>query len=100
MDKIECQRLVCECRASGMTARAWCETKGIPYRRYVGWASRLNQQEKQNQPQEWAAITLGTNESEAHDEIKLVCGKWTLCVPVGFNPSLLAHLIRIVDGAC
>lgn len=33
--------LVAECRGSGMTAKAWCELKGIEYHRYIAWASRL-----------------------------------------------------------
>ncbi|MGI6650022.1 MAG: IS66 family insertion sequence element accessory protein TnpA [Bacillota bacterium] len=35
MDKNEQQALVVECRASGMTAKAWCEAKGINYHRYL-----------------------------------------------------------------
>ncbi|MZP31443.1 hypothetical protein GTO91_17260 [Heliobacterium undosum] len=34
--------IVTECRASGMTAKTWCEEKGIDYRQYVIWATKLN----------------------------------------------------------
>ena len=36
--------LVTECRASGMTAKAWCEAKGIQYQRYVTRATKLNRE--------------------------------------------------------
>ncbi|WP_407928955.1 IS66 family insertion sequence element accessory protein TnpA [Heliobacterium mobile] len=35
MTRREKQALVAECRASGLTAKAWCEEKGIDYRQYV-----------------------------------------------------------------
>jgi hypothetical protein len=99
MDKTERQLLVAECRASGMTAKAWCEIKGIPYRQYIGWATKQNREEKQNQPQQWVEITLAPKEPSA-DEIKLNCGKWTICVGVGFNPTLLADVLKVVAAVC
>lgn len=99
MDPNERQRLVAECRASGMTAKAWCEIKGITYRQYVNWATKLNRQEKQKQPQQWIGIKLA-NPEDSVDEVKLKCGKWTIFVRAGFNPALLADILNIVDGVC
>lgn len=98
MDKQERQALVSECRASGMTAKAWCEAKGIEYQRYIGWATKVNQEE-QNKPQQWAAVTL-TKEAPATGEIRLNCGKWTICVGTEFSPALLADVLRVVDVVC
>jgi len=99
VDKTERRKLVEECRASGVTAKAWCEIKGIEYRQYVSWATKVNREEKQNQPQQWAEITMAKKERSA-GEIKLACGKWTIYVGDGFNPLLLADILRVVDGAC
>ena len=41
MDKQERKALVTECRASGMTAKAWCEVKDINYHSYLSWATKL-----------------------------------------------------------
>lgn len=90
--------LVAECRASGMTAKAWCETKGIKYQRYVTWASKLNREE-QHEPQRWADVTIAKEENTT-SEIRLNCGKWTICVEAGFNPSLLADILKVVDSVC
>jgi len=98
LTKQERQALVAECRASGMTAKAWCETKGIKYRQYLGWATRVNR-EGQHQPQQWADVTM-VKEEHAIGEIKLNCGKWTICVGTGFSPSLLTDVLRVVDGLC
>lgn len=99
MDKIERQALVEECRASGMTAKAWCERKGINYRHYVGWATKLNRKVHQQEIQQWADVTI-TKQERATDEIRLKCGKWTICVGAGFSPTLLADILKVVDAIC
>ena len=99
MTKTERLALVKECRASGITAKAWCEAKGIQYRNYVTWATKLNREENQIQPQQWADVTLAKEESST-DEIMLSCGKWTICVGTGFSPALLTDVIRVVEGIC
>ncbi|MGE5632157.1 MAG: IS66 family insertion sequence element accessory protein TnpA [Caulobacteraceae bacterium] len=98
MNKSEQQALVAECRASGMTAKAWCEAKGIDYRRYVSWATKLNRN-VQHLPQQWADVTISKKE-RATNEIRLNCGKWTICVGTGFSPTLLADVLRVVNGVC
>jgi hypothetical protein len=98
MNKQERQAIVAECRTSGMTAKAWCETKGIDYRRYVDWATKINKEE-QPEPQQWAAVTM-TKDEPATDEIRLNCGKWIICVRTGFSPALLADVLRVVDAVC
>ena len=66
MDKPERQALVAECRASGMTAKAWCEAKDINYHSYLAWVTKLNK-EVQLEPQQWAPVTI-TAEQHLLDE--------------------------------
>ena len=98
MGKGDWQALVTECRSSGKTAKVWCAEKGINYRRYVTWATKLNRKEQQT-PLQWADVTLA-KEERSTDEIKLICGKWTICVCAGFSPGLLSDILRVVDGVC
>lgn len=98
MEKREWSALVAECRASGKTAKKWCEERGIHYRRYVTWATKLNREEQQS-PQQWADVTFAKDEQNT-DEIKLRCGKWVICVGHGFSPALLAEVLKVVDGVC
>jgi len=90
--------LVTECRASGMTAKAWCETKGVDYRRYVTWATKMNQ-ESQYKPQQWADVTM-LNEAPPTNEVRIKCGKWTICVEDGFSAALLTGVLKIMDDVC
>ena len=110
VDKMASQEqlaLVAECRASDMTAKDWCEARGINYRHYVYWASRVNGAQRTNQdhhdqqqPQpQWAPVKM-TGEPEVIGEIRLVCGRWTICVGTGFSPVLLAEVLKVVDGIC
>ena len=98
MDKKEQRALVIECRASGMTAKAWCEAKAINYHRYLTWATRFNREE-QHEEQQWAEVMIN-KEKCIPGEIRLNCGKWTICVESGFSPALLADVLRVVDDLC
>lgn len=98
MDINEQLSLVAECRASGMTAKAWCEAKDINYRRYLTWATKVNR-EKQHGSQQWAEVMIN-KEKYMPGEIRLNCGKWTICVESGFSPALLADVLRVVDDLC
>lgn len=93
------EALVKECRASGMTAKVWCEAKGLDYRRYLSWATKLNKQEEQSGKQRWADVTV-KQEEDTTGEIKLNCGKWIISVGTGFSPTLLAEVLRVVDEIC
>lgn len=99
MSQLEQQiAFVAECRASGMTAKAWCESKGITYQRYLTWATKVNR-ECQHEPQHWAQVTMA-KEERSTSEIRLHCGKWTICLETGFSPTLLADVLKIVDTVC
>jgi len=100
MNKIEQHALVTECRSSGMKAKAWCEAKGIEYRQYVYWATKLNRESQpEPEPQLWAHVTM-TQEECSTSEIRLQCGKWTISLETGFNPTLLADILKVVGTLC
>ena len=103
MSKEEKYILIEECRSSGMSAKAWCAAKGINYRHYVRWASWYNTAAKTERTvPRWAALEVEKmQETETiTNEIRLECGKWRICVGNGFNPGLLAEILRAVDTVC
>lgn len=101
MDMSEKEALVSECRASGITAKAWCEARGIKYRSYIDWASKINKESRQSPPEvlQWADVTI-TKQEHSPGEVRLICGKWTISVESGFSPSLLADVLKVVDAVC
>lgn len=98
MTQQERDLLVAECRASGMTAKAWCQLKGIQYTSYCNWATRANKK-TENPQQKWAKVTF-VEEKNSTSEIQINCGKWNIYVESGFNPTLLADVLRVVDKLC
>jgi len=99
----EKRALVEECRKSGLTAKEWCESKGIKYRSYIDWASKINKEDRAipAKPMQWADITLVTKTKEQEQaEVKLACGKWIIAVEPGFSPALLAEVLKVVDAVC
>jgi len=98
LDQQDHELLVAECRASGMTAKAWCELKGIQYKCYCRWATKANKK-TENPHQKWAEVTL-IEEKNSSSEIQINCGKWNIYVESGFNPTLLADVLRVVDKLC
>lgn len=101
MDKSEKEALVAECRASGITAKEWCEAKGIKYRSYIDWASKINKEKRQSPAGvlQWADVTI-TKQEYSYGEVKLICGKWTVSVESGFSPTLLADVLKVLDAVC
>ncbi|WP_434510603.1 IS66 family insertion sequence element accessory protein TnpA [Desulfitobacterium sp. AusDCA] len=101
MDRSEKEALVAECRASGMTAKAWCELKGIKYRYYVECASRINKEHPLHSSEDcqWADVTFPKTDRVSR-EVKLLCGKWTICVETGFSPALLSEVLKVMDSLC
>jgi hypothetical protein len=99
----EKKELVEECRKSGMTAKEWCESKGIKYRSYIDWASKINKEDRAvpAKSMQWADITSVTKTQEKEKaEVKLICGKWIITVEVGFSPTMLAEVLKVVDAVC
>ncbi|MDT3701331.1 MAG: hypothetical protein RO469_18180 [Thermincola sp.] len=90
--------LVAECRGSGMTAKEWCKARGVNYRHYIYWASKVNKSQRDAQ-QQWASVEL-PKEGSATSEVRLTCGRWTICVGAGFSPALLADVLKVVDAVC
>lgn len=101
VDKSEREAFIAECRASGMTAKAWCELKGIKYRYYVECASKINKERQASSPKDsqWADVALPKGERTS-SEVKLICGKWTICVETGFSPALLSDVLKVMDDLC
>ncbi|MCW2279182.1 IS66 family insertion sequence element accessory protein TnpA [Heliophilum fasciatum] len=93
----EKEALVAECRASGTTAKAWCEEKGIPYGRYMNWAREVNRKANHD-PQQWADVTLV--KEQPCDEIKIQCGKWSIGIKSGFDSNVLTEVLKAMDTVC
>ncbi len=55
----EYRELVVECKASGKTAKEWCEERGILYTTYGIWRKKVHQREGREAVDELCGITHG-----------------------------------------
>lgn len=99
MNKQERAALVAECRASGMTAKEWCRLKGIEYRKYCDWATRVNREARQDKQEQWVDVTIAKKDGN-NGAVKLHCGNLTISVEPGFNPALLLDILKVVQALC
>ena len=104
MEISEKLRLVEECRSSGITAKEWCQSKGITYRRYMSWASLANktQEPDPEEHQSWVALEIpkATVNGARADAISLELGKCRIVINAGFDPSTLESIIQVVQTVC
>ena len=116
--RVDQERLVSECRASGKSAKAWCESKGISYSTYMGWAKPEKHEaqakpettaREQDQPEPsvtWAELDVTSDEPKEPDRrhseycISLSRGGWSISIEDGFDVELLAGVMRVVDRVC
>lgn len=104
----EWQRLVQDCRQSGMTVKAWCARNGISeksyyYRQKKVWEAAQQQKEEQDagvSPRPPAIIACAKPlvgiQPEALAALVLRSGSWTLEVNAGCDPKLLRMVLRAV----
>jgi len=64
----------------------------------LAWATKVNREEQQVS-QQWAEVMI-KKEGNNQGEVRLNCGKWTICVEPGFSPALLSDILRVVDALC
>jgi hypothetical protein len=108
MTRAEREALVRECRASGQSARAWCQGRGISYRSYMNWVKLIPKETaaREGAPsearQEWVAVSaaIGSSGKTGSRPIRLECGAWAVIVEGGFEPEALRAVLRAVTSCC
>jgi len=82
-------------RASGYSAAAWCFAEDVPLHSFYTWRTRLATPEAPATPQ-WAAVVATAPETAG---LTVQVGAVTITVQTGFDPALLAAVLRVV-AAC
>ena len=81
--------------ASGRSAIDWCFQQDISLQSFYNWRKRLASPEPPVAPQ-WAAVAAVDTEASG---LTVQVGAVRILVPVGFDPALLAAVLRVV-AAC
>jgi hypothetical protein len=88
------QRLLAEQQASGMSVTAWCFQQDIREQTFYNWRKRLAATAP---PSQWLA--LAPTPAAGH-ELTLQVGPVAITVNAGFDPHLLADVVRALTTPC
>jgi hypothetical protein len=85
---------------SGLTRRAYCERNQVKLSTLGYWCQKMNPSARANKTvHEEGWIPLQISEDEASG-IDLKIGRITIAVKSGFDPSLLADVLRTINTLC
>lgn len=84
---------------SGLSRRAYCEQNHVKLSTLGYWCQKLNPAKASNKVHEAGWIPLQINEDEPSG-IDLRIGRITIEVKCGFDPSLLADVLRTINALC
>jgi hypothetical protein len=87
---------VAEFRASGLSARKWCEQNEISEHKLRYWISRLSEWP---QPVDWARVDVAASRTFS-SSISINIGVASIEVRGGFDPDLLLEVLSVVTEAC
>ncbi|MCM3625123.1 helix-turn-helix domain-containing protein [Brevibacillus borstelensis] len=90
-------------RSSGEQAATWCERHGVTPRQLWYWMKKLQPAEKQKQAirqPKWIPVHLDETSHDGSSSLLVKVGSATIEVRPGFDPSLLADVVRVLKALC
>lgn len=95
----EWQAKTAEYEASGKRQSVWCRENGIKLRNFNRWYNKLKRQSASTPAvQGWVPVKI-TNES-VNPSLNLRIGKVNIEIKEGFQPSLLAEVVKALGEIC
>jgi hypothetical protein len=93
------QQRLDEQQASGLSIVAWCFQQDIAEQRFYAWRRRLTAQAAPPPPAtpQWLALDPAV---EAGSGLTLHVGAVAITVTTGFDPQLLADVVRVLTVPC
>lgn len=86
---------------SGQTIAGWCVANDLKTHQLQYWLKKFNLTKKQAQrtPQ-WVPVTVTDQDQPVSKggSLRITCGGATIDVPSGFDPKLLADVIRVLKS--
>ncbi|MBE3519516.1 MAG: helix-turn-helix domain-containing protein [Firmicutes bacterium] len=96
------QQWIAEYRASGLSAREWCASRGVKPDRLWYWLRRFRTEEESGSTK-WLPVDLSGVETKGQPEggcLVVRVGKAAVEVRPGFDPELLLAVVRVLSAAC
>ena len=88
---------------SGMSVRVWCKAQGIKEHQARYWLRRFSPARRgaKEPATEWVSVSVWPDEPASEDERVVVrIGRASIEVRPGFDPELLARVVKALSAAC
>jgi len=105
MDKNELRReweqRIADYRASGLSRAKWCQQHGLKVHQLKYWLKRIEESNATPNPStKWASVVMADASFSEEDSIQVKIGECSIEVKQGFNPSLLADVVKVLKTLC
>lgn len=97
----EWERRIAVFRASGQTQAKWCAANDLKIHQFKYWLKRIEDSKSTQIPHaKWASVTIEEAAPEVNEPLHVKVGHASIEVKPGFNPTLLADVVRTLNKLC
>jgi hypothetical protein len=97
----EWKRLIASYRASGQTQAKWCEANNLKLHQFKYWLKRIEGSTPKSAPAaSFTPVVIEEPTLRLDDTLQVKIGEVSIEVKPGFNPSLLAEVVRTLKTLC
>lgn len=97
----EWERRIAVFRASGLTQTKWCEVNEVSIHQLKYWLKKMDSPHStQESSNKWVSLALEEPEEAFNETLQVKVGLASIEVQPGFNPSLLADVVKVLKTVC
>jgi len=97
----EWEQRIANFTSSGQSASTWCAANEISIHQFWYWKKRLKTtQDPLSDSSKWLALEMEDSIEESKPKLVVKVGQATLELEPGFDPKLLADVVRTLQSIC
>jgi hypothetical protein len=94
----EWERKIADYKASGQTQAKWCESNDISIHQFRYWMKRIRDHPMEKASNPWVPVVIEDSKPEVCESLQVKVGSVSIEVNPGFNPSLLAEVVKVLKA--
>lgn len=95
------EQIVSECKASGLSARKWCETNNVKITTYQYWCNKIRKQKDKQRDLVWTKTSLDQESFPIKSsKITIRYDDFLLEVEKDSDMSLLTEILKAMSSLC
>jgi len=87
-------------RASGQKATEWCAAEQINRRQLYNWMRRLENEQPEERSGAWLTVKVDEKPVQTTSSLQIKIGSASIEVKSGYDPALLADVVRTLQTVC